>query len=332
MTGLGQWMQSIPDAIKWVEERSTKRIPQQTRNTQYPPLTSASDDEEARKHIEEMKRFWSFDELYPRIRKITPAFDNMNRVLEAALRTRHKYATYLIWRPYLYKVLHSAPNVMSTLDKPSQQGGKRKAPAKQLAPGSFRPPPPPAPLPHSHELPITADDVVGALAALKACTLWYLTHPVFKDQRRLLPHLYEYSHTIFGILLLFVAAERSSVLNAAFDTAERGPNASASAQSSPYPAASSSSSFAASSASFAGSSASGGGGGGGVGAGGGASMAQIQLGLNQMALAGSLEEYTFLREEIKVSRECFLAWMRDMHVVHPIAAWCWDTLKTVHGL
>jgi hypothetical protein len=36
---------------------------------------------------------------------MSPILD-MKMVLHASLRTRYKYALYLLWRPYLYKVLH----------------------------------------------------------------------------------------------------------------------------------------------------------------------------------------------------------------------------------
>jgi len=79
--------------------------------------------------------------------------------LNASLRTRYKYAKYIIWRPYIFRVLHS----------PHDSAGY---------------------------------DVECCRSALKACTLWPLTFATFHSQRRLVPHIYEYTHTFFGILVL----------------------------------------------------------------------------------------------------------------------------------
>lgn len=246
----------------------------------------------------------------------------MQIVLQAALRNRYKYAQYLIWRPYLYKVLHSSPNVTLSPSPPPHYNTRTagKQPSNPL------PFPDPAAVPHSQEIPITTDDVIGALNALNACTLWYITHPVFKDQRRLLPHLYEYSHTIFGILLLFKATERSGVMLAAFEAAERGPSASGFGQAA-YPGGASSLS-----SPFGGPLVGASGERGLGGEGQANNIPAMQQALAQMGAAGQLEEYRFLREKMQISKECFLGWMRDMQVVHPIAAWCWNTLRKVYEL
>lgn len=171
-------------------------------------------------------------------------------------------------------------------------------------------------------LPITTDDVIGALNALKAYTLWYLAHPVLRDQRRLLPHLYEDSHTIFGILLLFVAAGRSSVLVTGLEVAERGPSASSSSgigfgaplhsSAAKYRAAGSSSlpfaqtsqpSHSQSSPTSSRTA-------------GPERRSPIELALHTMGFNGQLEEFRYLREAIWLSKDSFLGWMGDMQVVH----------------
>ena len=276
-----------------------------------------------------MRTVWSFEHLYPGISKITPNFDAIETVLEAALRTRYKYAQYLIFRPYLYKVLHSGRNIAITSPRQSD----RKSQYGSHQPAHFPSPPPPPPPPGSMEFPITTDDVIGALNAMKACTLWYLAHPVFRDQRRLLPHLYEYSHTMFGILSLFKAAERSSVLVAALEAAERGPSASGSSGvgfsapphpgGSSYPVAGHSSSVFAQEASHSCHRIS-------VTAAG--SRSPIELTLHQMGVRGELEEFRYLKEAIGLSKNCFLGWMGDMQVVHPIARWCWGVCRRVYDV
>lgn len=287
-----------------------------------------------------MRTVWSFEHVYPGISKITPTFDAIETVLEAALRTKYKYAQYLIFRPYLYKILHSGQNIAVT--SPGQADGQSQ-PYSSHEPATANLPPPPAP-PSSMELQITTDDVIGALNALKACTLWYLTHPVFRDQRRLLPHLYEYSHTMFGILLLFVAAERSSVLVTALEAAERGPSVTGSSgigcgdpfhpgalsypvagfSSSPFAQSSQPASSSSSSSRPFGSTA--------QAQPGSGTASQLEIALNQMGVRGELEEFQYLREAIGLSKNCFLGWMGDMQVVHPIARWCWGVCKRIYGV
>ena len=284
-----------------------------------------------------MRTVWSFEHVYPGISKITLTFDAIETVLEASLRTRYKYAQYLIFRPYLYKVLHSGQNIAVT--------SPRQADTKSQPCGSHQPAtanlPPPLPPPGSMELHITTDDIIGALNALKACTLWYLTHPVFRDQRRLLPHLYEYSHTMFGILLLFIAAEKSSILVTALEAAERGPSITGSsgigfrAPLHPgalnYPVAGSSSLPFAQSSQPASSSSRPLGAAGGVQPGRG-TTSQLEIALHQMGVRGELEEFRSLRAAIGLSKDCFLGWMEDMQVVHPIARWCWGLCRRVYGV
>lgn len=280
---------------------------------------------ESQNVISNMRAVWSFEHLYPGLSRITRNFDAIETVLEAALRTRYKYAQYLIFRPYLYKVLHSGPSIAVTF--PRQSDSKSQHGSHQ--PAHFPSPPPPPPPPGSMELPITTDDVIAALNAIKACTLWYLAHPVFRDQRRLLPHLYEYSHAIFGILSLFEAAERSPVLVTALEAAERGPSASGSsgigfgAPPNPggpsYPVTGSSSSQPPHSWQRVSTTTAG-------------SRRSIELALHQMGVRGELEEFRYLKEAIGLSKNCFLGWMRDMQVVHPIARWCWGVCTRVYGV
>ena len=169
--------------------------------------------------------------------------------------------------------------------------------------------------------------------------MWYLTHPALRDQRRLLPHLYEYSHTMFGILLLFVAAGRNSVLVTALEAAERGPSASSSSEigfGSPlhspttnYPTVGSTylpfaqTSHPAHSQSSTHSS---------CRTAGPGSRSPIELELHTMGASGKLEEFRYLREAIGLSKDCFLGWMGDMQVVQPIARWCWGVCRRVYGV
>lgn len=44
-----------------------------------------------------------------------PPLRNIKAVLNASLQTRYKYAQYLLWRPYVYKVLHF-PSVVTEED------------------------------------------------------------------------------------------------------------------------------------------------------------------------------------------------------------------------
>ncbi|KFY03937.1 hypothetical protein O988_01116 [Pseudogymnoascus sp. VKM F-3808] len=64
----------------------------------------------------------------------------------------------------------------------------------------------------------TEEDMMGTNEAFKACVLWPLTHSIFDDQRRLVPHIYEYSHTMFGILMLLHALKRVPILKDWFES------------------------------------------------------------------------------------------------------------------
>lgn len=307
--------------------------------SQYPSIpNSQSRLAENQQILSNMRTVWSFEHLYPGSSKITPTFDAIETVLEASTRTSYKYAQYLIFRPYLYKVLHSGLDIAVN----SPQHPDRKFASQQFGHGSHShaahlpsPPPPPG----SMELPITTDDVVGALNALKACTLWYLTHPVLRDQRRLLPHLYEYPYTMFGILLLFVAAERSSVLVTGLEAAERGPSASSSSgigfgaplhssagnyptagfSSLPFPQTSQPSRSQSSNHPSSRTAGPG-------------CRSPIEIELQTMGSNGQLEEFRYLREAIGLSKDCFLGWMGDMQVVHPVARWCYGVCRRVYGV
>ncbi|RDW79832.1 hypothetical protein BP6252_04470 [Coleophoma cylindrospora] len=78
---------------------------------------------------------------------------DIRAMLQATLRTRYKYAQYIIWRPYIYQILHAPRN------------------------------------PSLHI-------IESSLKALRACTMWPLASAAFQSQRQLVPHLYEYTHTI----------------------------------------------------------------------------------------------------------------------------------------
>lgn len=134
--------------------------------------------------------------------------------LNASLRTRFKYAEYIIWRPFIFKVMHSPQSPSS-------------------------------------------NDIERCRKAFEACTLWPLTFPIFHSQRRLIPHIYEYTHTFFGILLLLHTC----------------------------------------------------------------SLNQFLAPLLHLVPAASVHE---------LSIDLYLAWMRDMKVVHPLARWCWELLRLVY--
>ncbi|RDW73178.1 hypothetical protein BP6252_07085 [Coleophoma cylindrospora] len=110
---------------------------------------------------------------------------DIRMTLRAILRTRYKYAQYVIWRPYIYQVLHvqrdhSLHNIESSIV--ALKVSWAAAPIRNLAENQ------------------------------KACTMWPLTFTAFQSQRRLVPHLYEYTHTIFGILILLHACSLNPIL------------------------------------------------------------------------------------------------------------------------
>ncbi|PQE30552.1 hypothetical protein CJF32_00010066 [Rutstroemia sp. NJR-2017a WRK4] len=148
---------------------------------------------------------------------LNPALTGMldfKTTLNATLRTRYKYAEYIIWRPIIFRVLHSPQD------------------------------------PAWH-------DVECCRKAFKACTLWPLTFATFNSQRRLVPHIYEYTHTFFGILLLMHVCSFNQFLGPLLHSME------------------------------------------------GVSAPGVSISL-------------------------YLAWMRDMKVVHPLARWCWQFLKVIY--
>ncbi len=204
------------------------------------PLQRLQWDENLPRHPESFRDSLRVNwfEPYEGVLRVTGAFANIDAILDAALRTRYKYAQYLIWRPFLFNILH-------------------------------------------YPLGSNEADLEGAMKALKAISLWPLTHPVFNDQRRLLPHLYEYSHTIFGILLLLKAAEGNGPLVDAMKVATGG--------------------------------------------------APPTSGIEGIELNPG-DNWQCLSEELEVSKRCFLAWMKDMQVVHPVAAWCMGTLRQVYNV
>ncbi|KAH8817439.1 hypothetical protein F5884DRAFT_853856 [Xylogone sp. PMI_703] len=102
---------------------------------------------------------------------------NVDLILTASLQTRYKYTEYLIWRPYIYKALHS-------------------------------------------EALVTDQDLRGCERAILACTQWPLTLPLFQERKRLLPHLFEYSHTFFGILVLLHICSSSKIIRPLLDVQE----------------------------------------------------------------------------------------------------------------
>lgn len=102
---------------------------------------------------------------------------SVDLILTASLQTRYRYAEYLIWRPYIYKALHSEDSV-------------------------------------------TGYDLTGCEKAIMACTQWPITLPLFQERKRLLPHLFEYSHAFFGVLILLHICSFNKVLRPLLEAPE----------------------------------------------------------------------------------------------------------------
>jgi len=134
----------------------------------YLPAAIAWDDDQSIEAVENMDMSAS-GYAYHGEGGVGPSMINSKSILNATLRTRYKYAEYLIWRPYIYRAL----------EVPSE---------------------------------MTRDDVECCYKAYKACSMWPLTSTTFQSQRRLIPHLYEYTHTLFGILVLFYVSSFSMAL------------------------------------------------------------------------------------------------------------------------
>jgi len=67
---------------------------------------------------------------------------------------------------------------------------------------------------------ITSYDLRNCEKAILACTEWPLTLALYQGSKRLLPHLYEYSYTFFGILVLFHVCSFSKGLRPLLDVPE----------------------------------------------------------------------------------------------------------------
>jgi hypothetical protein len=85
---LDRWRTHLPPAIAWDDDQSVEPA------EDIPPLNfnEATDKEAVAKS-----------------RK--GAIEDFRIVLDAALRTRYKYAEYLIWRPYIFRALHFPTDV-----------------------------------------------------------------------------------------------------------------------------------------------------------------------------------------------------------------------------
>lgn len=291
---LSIWRSTLPEPLRWTD------IPPSPPNS---PASTAS-------YISLLQSTWQ--QPYSGIRSITPNFKNMDVILDAALRSRFKYAQYLIYRPYIYKALHFPQETQE-------------------------------------------EEVMMALSGLRACTLWPLTHPVFADQRRVLPHLYEYSHAIFGVLLLFVAAKRSPLLSPYLE--DTGSEMDAGVPRSPFPSATAlmtgypnpeetypaqlpSISLSAPSSQSpsdsmtdvirSGMSTTG------LGMVTGGITTREKGKYPSTAGAGGAgddgEAFQALGLEVAITKDSFLAWLRDMQVVHPVARWAWLMLRQVYAV
>jgi hypothetical protein len=42
-------------------------------------------------------------------------------------------------------------------------------------------------------------------------------------------------------------------------------------------------------------------------------------------------ESNFISKEMELSKNLYLAWIRDMRVVHPVASWCWRKLRVIYA-
>lgn len=104
---------------------------------------------------------------------------------------------------------------------------------------------------------ITTEDLEGCKKALWACASWPLLLPVFQSRKRLIPHLYEYSHIYSSVLILLHVCSLSRPLR---------------------------------------------------------------------ALLRSKDFSTVIEQ----SKSDFLLWLRDMQVVHPVAAWCWRLVQVLY--
>jgi len=58
---------------------------------------------------------------------------------------------------------------------------------------------------------------------------------------------------------------------------------------------------------------------------------QLRGVLGQLELEEGVEAGRETEAMVGTSVEYFLAWVRDMQVVHPVARWCWLVLQVVYG-
>jgi hypothetical protein len=87
----------------------------------------------------------------------------------AQLRTRFYHARLMMFRPFVYKALHS-PDLM------------------------------------------TADDANCCAIAIQSCCLWPVSMAPPKNKKRLIPHLFTWTHNFVGILLILRMARENGLL------------------------------------------------------------------------------------------------------------------------
>jgi hypothetical protein len=90
-------------------------------------------------------------------------------VVTASLRTRFYYARYLIFRPFIYKALHS-PELLN------------------------------------------ADDVECCALGVQSACLWSLSMALSRDKKRLIPHLFTWTHNVVSMLLVLRMTQEEGAL------------------------------------------------------------------------------------------------------------------------
>jgi hypothetical protein len=91
----------------------TRELSQQLSNwRRYLPEPISWDDDAVDKETIKPSSFASGVGSVPPRREMAEMID-FRPVLDASLRTRYKHAQYLIWRPYIYRALHTTQDLTS---------------------------------------------------------------------------------------------------------------------------------------------------------------------------------------------------------------------------
>lgn len=99
---LNQWRALLPSSIQWAEDKPTSfPTPQTFEPTIDPVLTSSSISQNPSPVL-----------FSTNIDKEPTRYPYAYDIQVAALRTRYYYAKYMVYRPFVYKVLHSPELVM----------------------------------------------------------------------------------------------------------------------------------------------------------------------------------------------------------------------------